>query len=207
MKIAVIGATRGIGAALVQAALDDGHDVTALVRDAGRMALSHPRLRIIVGDALDPAALAVAVEGQSVICDCLGTTNVTKPVTMFSRSAEILSNVLKPEQLLIAVTGIGSGDSRDHGGFLYDKIFMPIVLRRMYADKDRQEGIIRDKIGRWIIVRPGFLNNGPRTGRYRALTDLRGIRGGKISRADVADFLLAQAKNPTFEGKTPLLIY
>lgn len=207
MQIAVIGATRGIGAALVQVALDDGHDVTALVRDPGRMTLSHPRLRIIVGDALEPAALAAAVEGQSVICDCLGTTNVTKPVTMFSRSAEILSNVLKPEQLLIAVTGIGSGDSRDHGGFLYDKIFMPIVLRRMYADKDRQEGIIRAKIGRWIIVRPGFLNNGPRTGRYRALTDLRGIRGGKISRVDVADFLLAQAKNPTFEGETPLLIY
>jgi hypothetical protein len=84
---------------------------------------------------------------------------------------------------------------------------MPIVLRRMYADKDRQEGIIRAKINRWIIVRPGFLNNGPQTGRYRALTDLRGIRGGKISRADVAGFLLAQAKNPTFEGKTPLLIY
>jgi hypothetical protein len=36
---------------------------------------------------------------------------------------------------------------------------------------------------------------------------LRGIHGGKISRADVADFMLAQAKAPQFVGQTPLLIY
>lgn len=53
MKIAVIGATRGIGLALVQAALDDGQDVTALVRSSSHMPLSHPRLRVIAGDALD----------------------------------------------------------------------------------------------------------------------------------------------------------
>ncbi|MCT2401711.1 hypothetical protein NZK81_19340 [Novosphingobium sp. HK4-1] len=39
--------------------------------------------------------------------------------------------------------------------------------------------------------------------RYRALTDLQGIHGGHISRADVADFMLAQAKAPTFTGQTP----
>lgn len=76
----------------------------------------------------------------------------------------------------------------------------------MYADKDRQERIIRSTLG-WIIVRPGFLSNGPRTGRYRALTDLQGIHGGRISRADVADFMLLQARSPQFIGQTPLLIY
>lgn len=207
MKIAVIGATRGIGLAMVKAALADGHEVTALVRDPARMPVSNPHLHIIPGDAEDAEAVARVVEGQDVVCDCLGTKNVTQAVTMFSRSAENLSKALKPEQLLIAVTGIGSGDSKGAGGFLYDCIFMPLVLRRMYADKDRQEDIIRSKIARWIIVRPGFLTNGPHTGRYRALTDLRGIRGGKISRADVADFLLSQAKSPQYVGQTPLLIY
>lgn len=118
-----------------------------------------------------------------------------------------VSKALLPEQLLIAVTGIGTGDSKGRGGFLYDRIFMPLVLRRMYADKDREEQIIKSKIKRWLIVRPGFLNNGPQTGRYRALTELKGIRGGKISRADVADFMLLQAKSPRFIDQTPLLIY
>jgi putative NADH-flavin reductase len=207
MKIAVIGATRGIGLAVTQAALADGHVLTALARRPERMPIHHERLRLVVGDVQDSVAVSKVVEGQDVICDCLGTTNVLQATTLFSRSAENLSKTLRPEQLLIAVTGIGTGDSRGHGSFLYDHVFMPVVLRRMYADKDRQEAIIQQRLTRWIIVRPGFLNNGPHTGRYRALTDLRGIHGGKISRADVADFMLAQAKAPQFVGQTPLLIY
>jgi putative NADH-flavin reductase len=118
-----------------------------------------------------------------------------------------MPKALKSEQLLIAVTGMGTGDSRGHGSFVYDHVMLPLVLRRIYADKDRQENIIKKNLTRWIIVRPGFLNNGPRTGCYRALTDLRGIHGGRISRADVADFMLSQAKSPQFIGQTPMLIY
>jgi len=198
---------RGIGLAMAQAALADGHHVTVLARTPGRMSLSHANLRIVAGNAEDADAIAKVVEGQDVVCDCLGSTNVTQKITMFSRCAENLAKALKPDQLLIAVTGIGSGDSRGHGGFLYDYLFMPIVLRRMYADKDRQERIITSNLSRWIIVRPGFLTNGPQTGRYRALTDLKGIHGGRISRADVADFMLSQARSPQFVGQTPLLIY
>jgi putative NADH-flavin reductase len=207
MKIAVIGATRGIGLAMAQAALADGHEVTALARIPGRMPMSDPRLRIVAGEAEDPDAIAKVVEGQDVICDCLGTTRVMQTITLFSRCAENLARALKPEQLLMAVTGIGAGDSRGHGGFLYDCVFQPVVLRRIYADKDRQERIIMKNLTRWLIIRPGFLSNGARTGHYRALTNLRGIHGGRISRADVADFMLSQATSPQFIGQTPLLIY
>lgn len=207
MKIAVIGATRGIGLALVRAALADGHEVSVLVRDPTAMPMSGHNLRVLKGDATQAKDVADFVLGQEVVCDCLGTKNVTREVTMFSRSAKNLAAALRPEQLLIAVTGIGSGDSKGSGGFLYDQVFMPLVLKRQYADKTVQEHIIKDGIIRWIIVRPGFLNNGPRTGKYRALTDLRGIKGGKISREDVADFILEQAKSPDFLNQTPLLIY
>src|SRR5690349_16630310 len=134
MKIAIIGATSGIGLALVQAALADGHEVTALARTPDRMPMSDSRLRVVAGDAQDPDAVAKVVEGQEVVCDCLGTTRVTETITLFSRSAENLSQALKPEQLLIAVTGIGTGDSKGSGGFLYDRVFHPLVLGRMYAD-------------------------------------------------------------------------
>ncbi|WP_428925907.1 SDR family oxidoreductase [Marinibacterium sp. SX1] len=206
MKIAVIGATRGIGLELVRAALSDGHDVTALVRDPASMTEEHPRLCLVKGSAEDAAAVAEAVRGQEVACDTLGTRNVTGEVRLFSNAAEKIAAALQPDQLLITVTGIGTGDSRGHGGFLYDKIFMPLILRRMYADKDRQEAVIRNKVARWIIVRPGFLTNGPCTGKIRAVTDLHGVKANRISRADVARFILAQAKAPEFIGKTPLLI-
>ena len=207
MKIAVIGATRGIGLAMVQASLAEGHEVTALARVPNNMPISHERLHVIEGDALDPIAIAKVVKGQDVICDCLGTAKVTQTIDLFSRCTKNILISLKPEQLLIAVTGLGAGDSKGHCGFLYDHVFLPLVLRRIYNDKNRQESMIRDNLARWIIVRPGFLNDGPRTGQYRALTNLQGIHGGRISRADVADFMLSQAKSPQFIGQTPMLIY
>lgn len=207
MKIAVVGATGGIGLAMVRAALADGHEVTALARRPDRLPLGEPRLAVVAGDALDPDAIAMSVEAQDVVCDCLGVKDVMREIDLFSRCADNLAKALKPEQLLIAVTGLGAGDSKGRCGFLYDRIFLPLVLRRIYADKDRQEGVIRRRISRWIIVRPGFLTDGPRTGRYRALTDLDGVHGGRISRADVADFMLSQAKAPRFLGQTPMLIY
>ena len=58
-----------------------------------------------------------------------------------------------------------------------------------------------------MIVRPGFPTNGPRTGTYRVIDDLTNVTAGKISRADVADFMLREIAKPTHFGKTPLLCY
>ena len=109
--------------------------------------------------------------------------------------------------LLVCVTGIGAGDSKNHGGFLYDQIVNPLLLKTIYDDKDRQEALLNKSDVDWIIVRPGFLTNGPRSGEYRAITDLTGVKAGKISRADVAHFILVQLASPTFLRQTPLLTY
>ena len=70
---------------------------------------------------------------------------------------------------LITVTGLGAGDSRGHGGLLYDAIVFPLLLKRVYDDKDVQEWIVRSSRLDWTIVRPGLLKDSPATGRYRVL--------------------------------------
>ncbi len=209
MKLAIIGVTRGIGHELLKLALQEGIEVTAMLRNPAKLKISDLRLKIIQGDILDPHAAHRIVTGQEAVCICVGIGPTRKPVDVFSRGTE---NVLAamgqhPQQKLIAVTGIGAGDSKGHGGFLYDRIFNPLFLATIYADKDRQEELIKSSGTEWLIVRPGALTNGPRTGTYRALTDLTGITSGRISRRDVADFILKQLATPTFFGKTPLLTY
>jgi putative NADH-flavin reductase len=108
---------------------------------------------------------------------------------------------------LIIVTGVGAGDSKNHGGFLYDKIFNPIFLRTIYEDKNRQEQLVKASGLDWTIVRPAVLTDGSKTGKYRALTDLSGVTAGKIARADVADFILDELKTDQFLRQTPLLTY
>ena len=108
---------------------------------------------------------------------------------------------------IVCITGIGAGDSRGHGGFFYDRVIEPTLLRTIYQDKDRQEDLLRYSDRDWIIVRPGQLSNDEATGKYRVLLDLAGVTVGKIARADVAAFVLLQLASNEFLRKTPLLTY
>ncbi|MBN1547821.1 MAG: SDR family oxidoreductase [Syntrophaceae bacterium] len=209
MKIGIIGATRGIGYALLTLALEEGHEVTVLARDPKRLKISDPRLKVIPGDIVDPGAVASLVKGQDAICSCIGIMPTWKPVDVFSRGAAniLLAMGKDSKQKYVSVTGIGAGDSKGHGGFLYDRLFNPLFVKTIYTNKNREEALIMVSRIQWMIVRPGFLTNGPRTGKYRAIVDLTGIKAGKISRLDVADFILKELKNPRHFRQTPLLTY
>ncbi|BFM38827.1 SDR family oxidoreductase [Synechocystis sp. LKSZ1] len=209
MKILIIGASRGIGLKLLEAAIQQGHIVTALARNPEQISLTNERLKIVKGDIRDQNSLNTAMEGQDVVCSCIGIGPTRKPVTIFSEGTKNILTAMKKTgiNLFISVTGIGAGDSKGHGGFLYDKLLQPLLLKTIYEDKDRSEEIIKKSDVNWIIVRPGFLTNGLVTGKYRVLTDLTGIKVGNISRADVAHFILNQAEHPQYLQQTPLLTY
>jgi putative NADH-flavin reductase len=211
-NLLVIGASRGIGLETVRSALRAGHSVRALARSAASMPIEDASLRKVSGDALDSDTIRNAIEGVDAVIQTLGVDislrAIFEPATLFSRSTRILVDAMKVAEVkrLIAVTGLGAGDSRGHGGLLYDAVVFPLLLKRVYDDKDVQEWIIRSSGLDWTIVRPGLLNNGPATGRYRILTTPQEWRFGIISRSDVADFLVRQVDDRALIGKTPLLI-
>ena len=108
----------------------------------------------------------------------------------------------------ICESSLGVGDSKGQLGWFYNLVMIPLLLRNIFADKEVQEKIIQASPLDWVIVRPARLTNGPRTGSYRAgfaTTDDSIQR--KISRADVADFMLAQAAGDSFLRKTPGISY
>lgn len=210
MNILIIGATRGIGRALVEKALASSENtVTALARRPERLAAQHPRLRKVRGDILDEESVSGAMAGQGAVCCAIGVKTPWEQRGVFSMGTERLLRAMQRHAVrrLVCVTGIGAGDSRNHGGFLYDRVFFPLLLRSVYADKDRQEALIRAADVDWTIVRPGFLTNGPLTRSYRVLTDLAGVTAGRISRADVAHFILEELRANRYLRQTPLLTY
>ena len=209
MNILIIGATRGIGLQLLEQALTSGHRVTALVRDPQKLKKANAGLNVVKGDILDFVSVAKAMAGQQAVCCCIGIGPTRKPVAVFSQGIQNVLQAMEKSGVmrLIGVTGIGAGDSRGHGGFFYDRILNPLLLKTIYEDKDREEAAIKASDVDWLIVRPGFLTNGPMRGRYRVLTDLTGVKAGKISRADVAHFILGQLASPSYNKQTPLLTY
>jgi uncharacterized protein YbjT (DUF2867 family) len=134
-----------------------------------------------------------------------------REVTLLSSATRALVSAMKVEQVsrLVCITGIGAGDSEGHGGFLFDKLIFPLILRKVYAyaDKNRQEAIIRDSGLDWVLVRPSVLNNKPGRATTRALTDLSGFHGGTISREDVANFVLDQVRADTWLHRSPLITW
>ena len=206
--VAIIGASHGIGLETLRLALKQGHKVRALARSADSIAIDHPNLEKIKGSALDRTDVDKVVAGADAVITVLGTPPTLSPVKLFSESARTVTQSMTDNGVdrLIAVTGIGSGDSKGIGGFLYAQLFQPIFLGTIYEDKTREEAIIRDSGLAWTIARPGFLTRFPAKGRYRALTDPEDWEGGFITRGDVADFLVKQIDGKDFVHKTPLLI-
>ncbi|MGJ4901471.1 SDR family oxidoreductase [Bradyrhizobium sp. HKCCYLS2058] len=208
-NILVLGATGGTGRLIVRDALARGHHVTALVRSPER-AGDLQGAQLIVGDARDEATLRKALKGQNAVISSLGTPlSPFREVTTLSTSTRALVNAMKAEHVarLVAITGIGAGDSRGHGGFVYDRLILPLLLRNVYADKNRQEAVIRDSGLDWLIVRPAMLNDKPGGQKLRALTDLAGFHGGTIARADVARFVVDQVSDDSFLHRAPLITW
>ena len=211
-KILVIGASRGIGLETVRTALRAGYSVRALARSAAGVPIADVGLDKLSGDALDRDTIRNALQDVDAVIQTLGVDFspqlIFEGTSLFSESTRILVDAMKAAGVkrLITVTGIGAGDSRGHGGFLYDAILFPLLLKRVYDDKDVQERIVRSSGLDWTIVRPGMLSNGFATGRYRVLTASKDWRFGVISRADVANFLVRLTKDPALIGATPLLI-
>ena len=83
-----------------------------------------------------------------------------KGTTLFSKATRVLVDAMQAKGVkrLLVVTGLGAGDSRGHGGLLYDAVLFPLVLKRVYDDKDVAEQIVKASGLDWTIVRPGALD-------------------------------------------------
>jgi uncharacterized protein YbjT (DUF2867 family) len=209
MRILVLGATGGAGRLIVGEAVAKNHAVVALVRSKANAA-GLIGAELVEGDARDEAALTRAITGCDAVISSLGTAiSPFREVTLLSAATRALVGVMERQNIrrLVCITGMGAGDSRGHGGFFYDWLFQPLLLRRVYEDKDRQEEAIRASALDWVIVRPTLLNDEPARGRIRALTDLTGVHGGKIARADVASFVVQQLTVDTWLRKAPLITW
>ena len=209
MKVLVLGATGGTGRLIVHDALEKGHSVVAMVRSKAS-APDLPGADIIEGDVRDVDALIRALEGCDAVLSSLGTgLSPFNEVSLLTEATHALIPAMKRSGVrrLICISALGVGDSRGHGGFVFDWLFMPLLLRHAYKDKGRQEDAIRASALDWIIVRPAMLTNDPARESLRAIADLAGVNGGKVARANVARFVVEQLANNTWLKKTPVLMW
>jgi len=201
-RVLVVGATGGTGRQLVSQALERGYVVTALARRASRLKLEHPNLAKVDVNVLDAAVLDAVLRGQDAVLCALGHRRYGGPTTILSQGTRNLLRAMEAHGVrrLVCETSLGIGDSAFRMGLVYTFFNIPIVLPFYFWDKTRQERAIAASRVEWVIVRPGALTNRPKRGAYR-----HGRVGSffwtvRISRADVAEFMLDQLTEDTHLG-------
>lgn len=201
MKITVFGATGTVGRRIVDRALLQGHEVTAFTRNAASVAISHPRLSVIEGDVMLAGDVLCAVEGQDAVIVALGAG---RNGTVRSVGTQHVVDAMKRQGVsrLIVQSTLGAGDSRPALNFFWKRIMFGLLLRPAYADHQRQEEIVKASGLDWTLVRPSSFTDGPATNRYQHgfAPTIKGL-ALKISRADVAGFMLRQLTDQTYLGR------
>jgi putative NADH-flavin reductase len=206
-RVAVLGASGGVGRRIVRRALDQGYRLTCQTRTQGKLAAIAGNVEVHAFQPTDAAALSRFVKGADAVIFALGVDKAGA-TTLFSDATKALIAAMQAAGIkrLIAITGVGAGETRGHGGFIYDRVIFPLFTRKRYADKDRQEALIAASNLDWIIVRPApFAETaGPSPievhTRIAPDTVLR-----RVTRDEVAAFVVAQIDDDRYLRQKPFI--
>lgn len=201
MRVLVLGATGGTGRFVLEQAIAAGHEVTALVRDPTTLGTIEG-VRTLTGDATNRVDVRAALEGQTAVLNALGSRSLRHPVEAESTA------ILVPEaervgiERFIVCSAFGVGETRD-GANAFQRAFFSSMLRRVYAAKEIADRAVRESGLDWTLVYPTRLTNTPPTGRILAVESFAGV--GRVSRADVARFLVEQLDSAVWSRKTVIV--
>jgi len=209
-RLLIIGANGGIGRQCVEAALAAGHHVTAILRNPANLPLTHPLLQIVKGDILDPTTFSSHLKRTDAVISAIGVKG-TKPTTLYSRgNAIILQEMRKAgvkRAFFISASAIEISPLLPFYVKLAAKYIVQKILRHMYADLRKMEAEIKESNTNWTIIRPPRLTNQAATGHYRYSINSFLPNCLKISRADVAHFIISNISNEATYKSTIEIAY
>lgn len=210
MKVIVFGASGTVGQELVQQSLEEGYTVTAFCRNPEILsAHTSPNLKLKAGDVLNPEEVQKVIKGQDLVIIALGSGKSRKSTVRSEGTKNIIAAMHQHAvNRLICQTTLGTGESKGNLNFFWKYIMFGWFLKQIFEDHELQEEYVTNSGLDWTIVRPGAFTDGEKTGRYR-----HGFEANaknlklKISRADVADFILRQTKSQEYLRQAPGLSY
>lgn len=204
MKLTIFGASSATGKLLVEKALTDGDEVIAFVRDNSRLGISHEKLRVVCGDALDFARVESAIKGSDAVLSTLGPKG--KPAVM---AAEVTQNIVAAMQVhgvkrLVVVSVAGIAVPQDKRRFDPIRALLRLLIKDVFLDRETQLALLESSNVDWVAVRVPRLTDAPATGSVRAFFG-NASPMMKVSRADLADFMLKQLSDDRWVRQAPIL--
>ena len=191
MKVLVVGAGGKTGRAVVEQAVAAGHEVTAFVHHADGYDVAG--VRVAQGDAADSVSVDAAVQGQDVVLDTIGGKTPNEDTTLESSAASTIVAAMQRHSVrrLVVTSTLGVGDSKANAPTDVQQL-LTTFLRGAVKDKAAMESAVEASGLDWVILRPAILTDDPATGNVRIYTPESGDKAHKLTRADLASFIIAQ---------------
>ncbi len=208
-KIALFGASGKTGTIVLQKLLAQGYSVNALVRSPDKISLQHSELQIIKGDVLEPEHVNKTIAGSDVVISLFGHVKGSPKDLQTTGTSHILESMRHWQvHKIISLSGGGLPFYKDEPKFA-DKLIrtiMKIVVPHVLADAVSHALRLKQSDAKWIIVRAPRLTDDPEKGTYRV--GWVGVNAStKISRGDLADFVITQIEDDTFLHQMPFVSY
>jgi putative NADH-flavin reductase len=207
MKITIFGSTGRTGQHLVTQALERGHEVTAFARSPEKLKISHANLQVVQGDVETKPRVEEAIMGADAIISVLGPAENKPTFTVTKGTRHILEAMGKHGvERLVVSAGAGIGDPKDEPKLLNRVInaLLKLVSRWVYEDMRQMVDAVRNAEVRWTIVRVPMLADDEPTGDVKAGYVGKGM-GMRVTRADMASFMLDQVESEEFTHKAPAI--
>ena len=202
MKLIVLGATGGTGVEVVQQAIEHGHSVTAFVRSPERLKPFGDRISIKQGNLLDTVELGLVIRGHDAVVSAFGprlpvSKGDANLLQQFGRALTVAMPQAGVTRVVVESVAFLFKDSIIPPAYLLGRLLFPSIV----ADASGMEEMFRKSGLEWTIARPPELTDMPFTGKYRVREGHLPFFGFRISRADVADFMVKAVENRSSIGK------
>lgn len=205
--IALFGATGRTGRRVLGRALEAGHEVRVLVRDPIRLDVVDSRLTVIRGEVVDPVPVERAVAGADAVLSLFGQV-AGSPRTLQTDGTAAIVAAMREHRVprLVTLSGGGLRAPQDRPK-LVDRVIrglLKLVSGHVLADEEGHLAVLRSSGLDWTVVRGPMLTEEPGKGRYQV--GWVGVNAStRISRDDLADFIITQVDDRSFVGQMPFV--
>lgn len=212
MKIAVLGATGQTGQHLVQQALQQGHSVTAVVRNPAKLTVQHDNLKVVEANIFSADNLKDHFKGQDVVMSCLGfPPSFFSAVTGYTLSMNAVVNAMreaKVNRLITMTSWYTDPNSGAQSPFMIRFLLLPMIRSVLTNMFQMEQFLLKTNDINWTVVRPPGLKNMPATTQeiqthegYFVSDSSGNPMGGAVARGDVARYMLSLLNSDAWSKK------